>query len=416
MSHLTLFQRSLAALVTATLLVAGSVVAVRASYGAFANNYELYGMFPRAGQSLVPGSDVQLLGVTIGEVKSIELVDRKVKITLEIEDGVKVPDSVVATVRPKTLFGEKFVEFAFPNGRDGDPLRDGDELANVDTAVEVEELIAGTVPLFERVDPQSLATVIHELAVAAKGNGDAIASSLESNAELASLLAQTIDAQTRALDSWARFQAALAPTGESLNAIAANSNQALPELNAAERDFERALATLEPLAADLAELLDVYRPDIDAILVDGDNIIRALVSRRQQLSETIHGLYRYTFKFGQGQSPETLPDGSKLAYFKIFILVEDLEAFVCASLAPTGASAAYLEPLRQALAQSALDCTAAFAAAAKAPPGPGRSQATADDLGNDLVGRIDDGAAEPDQPVAVTLDALVQRVLQGAEQ
>ena len=413
MGHLTLFQRSLAALATAMVLIAGAVVSVRASYGVFANNYEVYGMFPRAGQSLVPGSDVQLLGVTIGEVKSIELVDRKVKISMEIEKDVEVPDTVVATVRPKTLFGEKFIEFALPNGRDGDPLEDGDELANVDTAVEVEELIAGTVPLFDRVDPQSLATIIHELAVAAKGNGDAIASSLESNARLASLLADTIDAQTRALDSWARFQAALAPTGESFNAIADNSNEALPALNAAERDFERALATLEPLAADLAELLQVYRPDIDAILVDGDNVIRALVSRRQQLSETIHGLYRYTFKFGAAQSLETLPDGTKLGYFKIFILLEDLEAFVCTSLAPTGANASYLEPLRQALAQSSLDCTASFAAAAQRPAGD--APITPADRGADIVGRIQDGAAEPDQPVAVTLDALVQRVLQGTE-
>lgn len=410
MSHLTLFQRSLAALVMVIALIGASVVAVRASYGAFADTYELHGMFPRAGQSLVPGSDVQLLGVTVGEVKSIELVDRKVKITMEIEDGVEVPDSVVATVRPKTLFGEKFVEFAFPDGRKGQALQDGDELANVDTALEVEELIAGTVPLFDRVDPQSLATVIHELAVAAKGNGDAIASSLESGAQLASLLAETIDAQTRALDSWARFQKALEPTGESLNAISANSNVALPELNAAERDFERALATLGPLAADLAELLYVYRPDIDAILVDGDNVIRTLVSRRERLSETIHGLYRYAFKFGAAQSPEQLPDGSRLGYFKIFILLEDLEAFVCASLAPTGANSAYLEPVRQALSQSALDCTASFAAAAQKGQGTAPSAAA---RGEDIAGRIQDGVAEPDQPVSVTLDALVQRVLQG---
>ena len=392
-------------------LIGGSVIAVRASYGAFADSYELHGMFPRAGQSLVPGSDVQLLGVTIGEVKSIELVERKVKITMEIENDVAIPDSVVATVRPKTLFGEKFVEFAFPNGREGDTLGDGDELAHVDTAVEVEELIAGTVPLFDRVDPQSLATVVHELAVAAKGNGDAIASGLESGAQLATLLADTIDAQTRALESWARFQKALEPTGGSLNAIADNSNRALPELNAAERDFERALATLEPLAADLAELLHVYRPDIDAILIDGDNVIRVLTSRRQQLSETIHGLYRYAFKFGAAQSPEQLPDGSRLGYFKIFILFEDLEAFVCTSLAPTGASTTYLEPLRQALAQSAIDCSAQFAAAAQG--GQSGAPLTPAQRGEDLAGRIDDGVGEPDKPVAVTLDALVQRVLQG---
>lgn len=397
---LTLFQRSLAAIAVTIGLLGSSVVSVRWAYGAFDDTYTLVGDFPRAGQAIVPGADVQFRGVTIGEVGSIRLVDRRARIELDIEDGFEVARSAVATVRPKTLFGEKYVELTYPDGRSGPPMRDGDRLRRAETATEVEDLIAGSVPLFERVDPQALATVVHELAEGVRGQGERIASALESGARVATLLADTIAAQQRALEAWARFQEELAPLGPDLNALSAASNRALPVLNRAEDDFAAALRSVRPLADDLADLFSVYRPDIDALVVDGDNILRMLVAQRDDVSETIHGLYRYTFKFGEGLGPDTLPDGTKVVYFKVFLLLDDIRAVVCSLFAAPGDE---LAPLRELVAGegSLLACPA---------PGEGGAQADAPAVAR----RLHAGVATADRSRPVTIDALVSRVLEGA--
>src|SRR3546814_14826875 len=72
--------------------------------------YELSGRFDAAGQGLLPGSDVKVRGVNIGEVDGIRLVDGAAEVTLRIHDGEQVPVDATAIIRPKTLFGEKFID------------------------------------------------------------------------------------------------------------------------------------------------------------------------------------------------------------------------------------------------------------------------------------------------------------------
>ena len=93
---------------------------------------------------------------------------------------------------------------------------------------------------------------------------------------LANLFADTIDAQTHALDSFARFQDAIRTIGPDLNAISANSNLALPEFNQARGDYTRLLANPQAVRRQPGRHAPRYRPDIDAILTQGDNVVRVL--------------------------------------------------------------------------------------------------------------------------------------------
>jgi virulence factor Mce-like protein len=401
--------------IVATLVVlAGVTVAVRWAYGAYDDEVELVGTFPHAGQGLVPGSDVKFRGVNVGEVESIELVDRQAQVTIAVDPDFDVPADVVATIRPKTLFGEKFVDLEFEQDSEAATLQDGDELANTATATEVEELVAATEPLLAEIDADSLAQVITSLTEVVDGQGDDIAAAWESGAEVSNLFADTIDAQTEALDSWAAFQEAIDETGASFNEISANSNEALPEFVAAREDFEALLATLQPFADHLAQLLVETRPDIETILEDGANVTRILVAREDNIREVIRGLASYIGVFAEAASPEQLPDGSRFAYFKNFLDFRDIEALLCRELQGQGATA---QPLLTALAalNTPLDCD---------PNGEG---VPLPDLGSPAP-RVDAGDAQqavdqifaqvgqPDSTEAASLESLVSSLLGSAGQ
>jgi ABC-type transporter Mla subunit MlaD len=224
---------------------------------------------------------------------------------------------------------------------------------------------------------------------------------------LADLFSDTIDAQTHALDSFARFQDAIKTIGPDLNAISANSNLALPEFNQARDDYTRVLATLKPFADNLADVLRVYRPDIDTILTQGDNVVRVLLARQADISDTVSGLYRYTLKFSKGASPETLPGGSKFAYFKNFVLFSDVQNLICASLAPPQPGAAFLKPLQQAVLAGGgpLDCSAYFSQAAN------RSLPNATQAGRELATRTQQVVGTPQVPQVQTVQTLVDQIL-----
>jgi virulence factor Mce-like protein len=303
------------------------------AYGGYDDHYELVGDFPRAGQGLTNGSDVSYRGVDVGEVASVDLVDRQARVTLHMDPDFRVPEDARFVVRPKTIFGEKFVDLTFPGGDDGPYLEDGDMVAHAEAATEVEDFFEGSDDLFDALDEQEVAELVTSLSEAAEGTGQDVAASFESGAEATAVGADTIDRQVRALSAWSEFQDAIRDIGPDLNEIAANSNLALEEFNANRDAYVRALASLRPFADHFAALLEGTRPDIDTYLERGDSVVRLLIANEDDVQQTIEGLGDYVEAFGRGLSAERLPNGEGFAYFKNFIYADDVEHFLCSEMA-----------------------------------------------------------------------------------
>lgn len=343
-----LATRVVASLVIVALVGAGATVAVRAAYGAFADDMTVMTRFARAGQGLRSGSDVKYRGVNVGKVRSVTLRNRQVDVALDLERSAKIPADTTATVRPKTLFGEKYVELAV-RPRGGPYLRDGDRVASGGTGLEVEGLIDTTDDLLRQVDADQLATLMDQLVKASRGEGDRVAKLIDQSVESTGAIEDTLDAQLRAIDSFARFVREYRDIGPSINSINGNLNELLPTFNAARKDYERLLATVRPLADHLAEFIDVNEADIDALLADGDNIVRVLTARKANISETIRGLDVYTATLADAIAPGTLPDGSRYGNLKLFIDLSQIQDLLCMVLGPSSPGTD-LSAVREALA------------------------------------------------------------------
>ncbi|CAN5403521.1 hypothetical protein BH10ACT1_BH10ACT1_27300 [soil metagenome] len=342
--------RAIAAVVVVVLVSSAATVAIRTAYGAFSDDFQVKTRFARAGQALKPGSDVKYRGVTVGKVRSIDLEDRQVDVVLQLHEDVKVPRTTRATVRPKTLFGEKYVELAVVPGGDVGPfLEKGDQVRSGGTGEEVEELLDSTDKLLRAVDIDEVATLMDELTRAAQGEGDDVARLIDRGVEASGVFRDTLEAQLRAVDSLARFSRQYRDIGPSINSISGNLNDLLPTFNAARADYERLLVTLRPFADHLSDFIEVNEADLEKLLDNGDNIVRVLTARKENISETVYGLSRYMQTFAGAISDEQLPDGSRYAYLKVFVEAGDLSALICNTLGPTGA-VADLSAVREALA------------------------------------------------------------------
>jgi len=55
------------------------------------------------------GDPVEIAGVKVGRVESMGLVDDRARLVLRFDDGVKLQEDVIASVRARGLIGEKFV-------------------------------------------------------------------------------------------------------------------------------------------------------------------------------------------------------------------------------------------------------------------------------------------------------------------
>ncbi len=58
---------------------------------------------------LKPGDPVEIAGVKVGRVEGLTLADDRARLALRIDEGVKLPEDTIASVRSRGLIGDKFI-------------------------------------------------------------------------------------------------------------------------------------------------------------------------------------------------------------------------------------------------------------------------------------------------------------------
>lgn len=294
---------------------------VKAAYGAFRGYHYVTADFERAGQQIQIGNDVRVRGVIVGKVSSVELVDRHARLTLQIEEHYQIPRSAEAVVTLKTLLGSKYVDLRFDPDDRGPYLADGDSISVTRVGPELEDALEDGTEVLAALKPAKTATLVHELATAARGHGDEIARGLDANSELSTLFADTTTPQLESLRDFRILFGELEDKGVDMNALAQAMNEGVPVYASpqAQKDFAAALDGLSRFSHDFADLLIHQRRDWDRMMDAGDVVLGTIAARPGGLADMVHGLYRYVFKLGKDIRPNLLPDGSAAAGFVNFM-------------------------------------------------------------------------------------------------
>ena len=91
---------------------------------------------------LKPGSFVDMAGVQVGQVESINLdtASYVAMVTLKINRNVPIDEDAIATIKTNGLIGDRYIAIS-PGGSDH-MLKDGDTLVETEPAVDMEALIS----------------------------------------------------------------------------------------------------------------------------------------------------------------------------------------------------------------------------------------------------------------------------------
>lgn len=103
------------------------------------NYYSLYARFGRT-DGLHIGDSVRLAGLPIGKITTAKLDDHfNALLTLEIKEGLKIPDDSSASIVSDGILGSKYIEIE-PGGSE-DYLLEGGEFNYTQDAMVIEELV-----------------------------------------------------------------------------------------------------------------------------------------------------------------------------------------------------------------------------------------------------------------------------------
>ena len=132
-----------------------------------------------------PGDEVRVRGVPVGTISSIDIdIDRDAytaRYRLSVDPDAPIAADTTASLVPKTLFGDKYVELqATPSA--GDRIEDGAliPLDRTSAPSEVQEVLDRLQPVLDEVDPVTFANLISSTAEGLDGAGADIAALVDS--------------------------------------------------------------------------------------------------------------------------------------------------------------------------------------------------------------------------------------------
>ncbi|MEQ8494424.1 MAG: outer membrane lipid asymmetry maintenance protein MlaD [Gammaproteobacteria bacterium] len=105
------------------------------------DRYQLEARFVSS-SGLKPGAFVEVGGVRVGRVASIELDPEtyESRVSLELEPQVRLQEDAIASIRTEGIIGDKFVKIT-PGGSDV-ILAPGDAIYDTESSISLEELIS----------------------------------------------------------------------------------------------------------------------------------------------------------------------------------------------------------------------------------------------------------------------------------
>lgn len=309
----------LSGLIFVLLLTSTVVAGVKIANGAANPVYHVTGTFSAAGQGLLPKSDVKIHGVNIGTVSSIKLVDGRARIRLTIKKSESIPVDAEAVIRPKTLFGEKFIDIdPGPTEASGPFLEDGDIIKKTLGGFEVEQVLRDLYPILKEINPIELGTILSELADGGSGVGPNVNHALQSLTVFASGQARHVGDTQRFLDNLAALSDTLAAHADQAVAATRDAHEVLPALNANADEFTSLLRNTSRLSGDLADVLENNPNLLTKLVTEGGKTLDVVDAQKQRLPAVVIGLRQFMQTLAEAGTGVPYGDGS-LAKIKLIL-------------------------------------------------------------------------------------------------
>lgn len=233
---------------------------------------------------LQPGYDVGYLGTPIGRIRSVDLAEGHVEVTLAIDAGERIPENSEFAVRRKSAVGEPYVDIIPPDGAtvDGPVMDEGDHVPveRTLTPLSYSELFSALDDLVASIPENDLAIVLDEVATGLDGRAGTLRDLITGSGDALDTFAENAELLQSTTASLSRLARVFADHGEAVRQGLANTEAVTGSLASARADLERVMVDGNDLASRTAALLDEAGDELSCTL-GGLSSIPATLNRSE---------------------------------------------------------------------------------------------------------------------------------------
>ena len=318
--------RIITALVTIVVLMAGVL-----GYRAMQPERETYTVTADLEQApnLFEGGRVTVRGVEVGDIVDVEPTTDGVRVTMEIEESVKVPADATLSVVPITVIADRYVQL-FPAYTSGPRLQEGDHLPLSRTAIpaELDDVLTQLKGLLSALEPKPgekrgpMARLIVSLDEALAGRSRSLAGTLSGSAAVLGNLARSESDITGLIQNVDRLFVALANRSSEIGIVNERFALVAEALLGDQQNLEGTLENLSLLAGEASGLIEESGESLGESFGRLGKVLRVVLRHQDELSEGIRwsnvisqalgatdaqgrGLYAYSGRQAPPGTPES---------------------------------------------------------------------------------------------------------------
>jgi phospholipid/cholesterol/gamma-HCH transport system substrate-binding protein len=251
--------------------------------------------FSEAG-GLAEGDDVRVAGVKVGQVSGVDLDGDHVRVDFRITEDAAFGTETGASIRLKTLLGEKYVSLE-PAG-DGQ-MGPGSEIP-IDRTVSVYDVVTAFSDLTEvneGIDTDLLAQQLDVMATEFRDTPEEVQASLDGLSRLSQTIASRDAELAQLLASSREVTAVLAGRDAELELLVDDANLLLIELDRRREDIARLFDATARLAAQITELVRENRAELRPTLEQLQQVLAVLQQNKADLEAGIELMAPFTRVF-----------------------------------------------------------------------------------------------------------------------
>lgn len=217
---------------------------------------------------VLPGDDVRIAGVKVGQVKGMRLVregsDTIAEVEFTVDDAVVLTEGVTAKIRYRNLVGQRYI--ALFEGPATGRLKPGGliPLSQTTPALDLTALFNGFRPLFVGLTPEDVNKFAYEIIQVLQGERGTIADLLRRTASLTTTLADRDAAIGRVVTNLNSVLVTLGERDEQLSQTIRALQELISGLSSDRTAIGEALTGIGDLASATSSLLTDVRPSLAA--------------------------------------------------------------------------------------------------------------------------------------------------------
>ena len=274
------FRIGIVALVVAALVGVGVVLLSTLSFGT-----TTYTAVLEHTAGLRPGEDVQVHGVSAGEVRSVELSGDRVEVTFTLDSGIDLGDETTAEVKVATLLGTHYLDVA-PAG--SGTLAGGTiPLERTTVPYNLQDVLEQGTATLDELDPELLARALTATSDALGASGEEVGPALEGIAQLSDVVSTRSEQTGRLLRAARGVSDQLNAGSEDLFALMRSANLVIEEVVRRREAIRTMLIETKGLADALDSIVRRTRDDLGPALEDLNSVLTALRKQDRELKDVL---------------------------------------------------------------------------------------------------------------------------------